>query len=155
MVGLEPFRVAHHESCEVRWLLLPCLNSLCRIRRHRHGIVSVDGGPWVVGLYPTDHDDVEDCEAAMLEDLDVVVRQALAFGVDEWERVTAKEVHSQMVTVETLGQEGVEYLLDCPLADLVTLRAFCQRGAMAPALECLGRFGFNEGGNDGSEGSGW
>lgn len=152
MVGLEPFRVAHHESCEVRWLLLPCLNSLCRIRRHRHGIVSVDGGPWVVGLYPTDHDDVEDCEAAMLEDLDVVVRQALAFGVDEWERVTAKEVHSQMVVVETLPEPAAHYLLDCPMGSLHALRRFVQRGSMAAALECCGRFGYDEGGEDGRSG---
>ena len=149
MPALEPFREVTVEDVVLRWVLAPCINPLCRVRRHRHGVASVDGGPWVVALDPLDTDDVEDCEAQLLDDRDVIQRQAIAFGVKEWERVTSKEVHSQMVTVETLGQEGVEYLLDCPLADLVTLRAFCQRGAMAPALEACGRFGFNEGGTDG------
>lgn len=149
MVGLEPFREVVVEDCVVRWLLLPCLNPMCRIRRHRHGLVSIDGGPWVVGLYPSDYDDVEECEAAMLEDRDVMVRQAIAFGVDEWERVTAKEVHSQMVVVETLCEEAAEFLLDVPLDDLHALRRYVQRGSMAAALECCGRFGFNRGGEDG------
>lgn len=148
---LEPFREVEIEDIRLRWVLLPCINPLCRIRRHRHGVASVDGGPWVMAAYPLDTDDVAEAEEMLLEDRDVIVRQAVAFGVREWERVTAKEVHSQMVTVETLSQEAVEYLLDCPMDQLVLLRGLCQRGAMAPALEVCGRFGYDEGGTDGGE----
>lgn len=151
MVGLDPFREVVVEDCVVRWLLLPCVNPFCTRGRHRYGMVSVDGGLWVLGLYPSDHDDVEEHEEQVPDDRDAMMRQALVFGV-EWDRVSAKVVHRQHAAIETLAYEGAVYLLGAPVDNLLRLRGICRGGAMVELLELCGRFGFNEGGRDGGDG---
>lgn len=148
---LEPYRESHLEGFVIRWVRVPCLNPLCETGLHRHGIVSLDGGPWITGLHMGD-DDVraeEDVEPLLLDVEDVLFRQAIAFGCKEWEEVTVAEIHRQVATVAMLPGPAASFMFECELEQLHRLRLVCKRGAMSGALEVCGMFGVDTGGWDG------
>ena len=149
-MALEPYREAHVEGFVVRWVKAPCLNPLCDEGVHRHGIVSVNGGPWVTGLHLAGDDRCEEgVEPLLLEVEDVLLRQALAFGCEEWAGVTAQEIHRQVATVAALPGEAAGFMFECSVEQLRRLRLVCKRGAMSDALEVCGRYGVDVGGWDG------
>ena len=146
---LEPYREAHVEGFVVRWVRVSCLNPECTAGLHRHGMVSLDGSPWVTGLsLAGDERSEEDVEPLLLEVEDVLFRQAIAFGC-EWEEVTSPEIHRQVMTVAALPGPAASFMFDCEVAQLRRLRTVCKRGAMSGALELCGMFGVDSGGWDG------
>ena len=147
---LDPYREAQVANMVVRWVTAPCLNPLCDEGVHRHGLVSVDGGPWVTGLHlAADDRDEEDVEPLLLDVEDVVLRQALAFGCEEWAGVTPAEIHRQVATVAAMPGPAAAFMFDCSVEQLRRLRLVCKRGAMSDALEVCGRYGVDSGGWDG------
>lgn len=133
----------------VRWLNVPCMNPLCSVREHRRGMVSVDGGPWVVGLLLPDAMDFEEAEEALLEAEDLLQRQGVAFGCD-WSRVKVPEIRRQLLTIEVLPGEAARYMRDCELEALKGLRKVCKRGDMSEALRLCGTVGVDVGGECGT-----